>query len=241
MTIAGPGANLLTISGGNQVQVFNITSGTVTISGLTIANGRDTSGFGAGIQSTATLTVSNCTFSGNTSGSGGGIYGAATTMVSNSTFSGNTATEGGGIYNNNGGTLTVNNSTLSGNSAGEGDGIFNLDMLTLNNNIVAGNKSSDCFNCGTPSDNLIGGNPKLAPLGWYGGPTQTMLPLPGSPVIDAGLAIATDDPNRDQRGFGRPSAAGNTVDLGAVQTNYLIVVTNVGPGQWRMQAKHPQR
>ncbi len=63
------------------------------------------------------------------------------------------------------------------------------------------------------------------PLGWYGGPTQTMLPLPGSPVIGAGLASATDDPSTDQRGFGRPSANGSTVDLGAVQTNYLIVTT----------------
>jgi CSLREA domain-containing protein len=65
----------------------------------------------------------------------------------------------------------------------------------------------------------------LSTLGWYGGSTQTMIPMPGSPAIGAGMASATDDPNIDQRNFGRPSANGNTVDLGADQTNYLIVVT----------------
>jgi hypothetical protein len=40
VTITGPGANLLTISGGNAVQVFSIATGaTVSTSGLTIANG----------------------------------------------------------------------------------------------------------------------------------------------------------------------------------------------------------
>src|SRR5208283_3860348 len=39
IAITGPGANLLTISGGNAIEVLDISSGTVTISGLTIANG----------------------------------------------------------------------------------------------------------------------------------------------------------------------------------------------------------
>jgi uncharacterized repeat protein (TIGR02543 family) len=262
MTIAGPGANLLTISGANAYQIFSIISGpTVTISGLTIANGTDN---GGGIVNLGSLTVSNCTFSGNTgSGDGGGIFNDAGTLtvnnstfsgntsgagggagggifnnvgaqltVNNSTFSGNTAGYGGGIYND-AGTLTVNNSTFSGNTAlAEGGGIFNnRGTVTLSNSIVAGNTSTadpgdDCDSCGTQSsNNLIVVNPQLAPLGWYGGPTQTMLPLPGSPAIGAGKAAATDDPNMDQRGFARPSATGSTVDLGAVQTNYLIVTT----------------
>ncbi len=151
--------------------------------------------------------------------------------MTNSTFSGNAAgSDGGGIYNN-AGSLTVNNSTLSGNTASmDGGGIFNAGSgPTLNNSIVAGNTangslgSDDCDGCGTQSsNNLIGGTPQLAPLGWYGGPTQTMLPLPGSSqVIGKGTATATDSP--DQRGFARPTTG--SVDLGAVQTNYLIVIT----------------
>ena len=38
LTITGPGANQLTISGNNSSRVFYITSGAVTISALTIAN-----------------------------------------------------------------------------------------------------------------------------------------------------------------------------------------------------------
>ena len=59
--------------------------------------------------------------------------------------------------------------------------------------------------------NLVGGNPLLAPLGNYGGPTQTMALLPGSP------AIGTGDPGQagtaDQRGYTR----GGRVDIGAYQ------------------------
>ena len=54
----------------------------------------------------ATLTLNNCTISGNTAdqGSGGGIYndgygGSATLTVTNCTISGNSAWPGGGIYN----------------------------------------------------------------------------------------------------------------------------------------------
>ncbi len=259
MTISGPGANLLTVSGGNLVQVFNISSGTVTISGLTIAHGFNGNGggiynnsgtltvnsstfssnaattYGGGIFNLGTLTVSNSTFSGNTSGNGGGINNMATLTVSNSTFFGNTAIgNGGGIFNE--GLLTVSNGTLSGNTAGvDGGGIYTpAGAWTLNNSIVAGNTSTswagdDCDGCVLPSGgNLISTpsaivNPQLAPLGWYGGSTQTMLPLPGSPAIGGGAATASDKPNIDQRGFARPTSG--TVDLGAVQTNYLIVTT----------------
>ena len=38
--------------------------------------------------------------------------------------------------------------------------------------------------------NLVGvANPGLAPLGNYGGPTQTIALLPGSPAIDAGTSV----------------------------------------------------
>src|SRR5262245_38940102 len=42
LTISGPGANLLTVSGNQLYRVFRITGGTVAISGLTIANGNTT-------------------------------------------------------------------------------------------------------------------------------------------------------------------------------------------------------
>jgi hypothetical protein len=151
ITISGPGANILAVNGNATSRVFYISSGkTVNISGLTITNGHASDvDFGAGIfNDDATLTVSNCTVSGNSAGFGGGIFndgesGSATLTVNNSTISGNSAgLDGGGIWNggNSGGsaTLTVNNSTVSGNSANGGGGILNngLDAsatVTVNN------------------------------------------------------------------------------------------------------------
>ena len=49
---------------------------------------------------------------------------------------------------------------------------------------------------GTPDSPI---DPQLEPLGDYGGPTQTMRPLPSSPVINTG--DNTDAPDTDQRGF----------------------------------------
>ena len=118
LTIQGPGADSLTISGNNAVTVFTINSGTVGVSGLTIANGNSASG--GGIFNQATLTVTNSTFSGNSAGVyGGGIYNVnGTVTVVNSTFFNNSAgAYGGGILINSG-TVKVNNSTFSGNSAG---------------------------------------------------------------------------------------------------------------------------
>ena len=61
--------------------------------------------------------------------------------------------------------------------------------------------------------NFLQGDPRLCPLGYYGGPTQTMPPNCDSPVVDAG-----DDflcPLTDQRGVRRPLGAGS--DIGACE------------------------
>lgn len=292
LNIQGSSQVPLTISGGNATQVLSITSSSVNISWLTIANGN--SGEGGGIfNEIASLTLSNCTLSGNTATSGGGIFNNGVLTVINSTFSGNSATggnaNGGGIFNAGvyvdsgepGGTVTVINSTFSGNSAsgdvgggaivssgydgavtvisstiagnsatgitvgGGGGGISSGVEAAVINSIVAGNTEStpgeDCVGCGsqgslisTPT-NIV--NPMLAPLGNYGGPTQTMLPLPGSPAICAGLAanlppgVTTDErgyPNTNTTYVGY-SSNNPCVDLGAVQTNYALSFTTEPP------------
>jgi hypothetical protein len=91
------GGSLITISGGNSVGVFSVVNTGVkfTVQNLTIANGIGDSGggFGGGIINiTGTVTVINCTFSGNSAYSGGGgIENWGTLTVTNSTFSGNRA------------------------------------------------------------------------------------------------------------------------------------------------------
>ncbi|MGA2536290.1 MAG: choice-of-anchor Q domain-containing protein, partial [Terracidiphilus sp.] len=68
----------------------------------------------------------------------------------------------------------------------------------------------------------------LAPLGNYGGPTLTMIPLPGSTAICAGTLTNWNalSPSADQRGIttSDPNCA-TQVDSGAVQSNYSISVS----------------
>ncbi len=143
LDIEGPGAGSLTISGDNAIEVFDVSPGvTATIAGLTIADGKSDSN-GGGIDNAGTLTVTNCTLSGNSAPQGGGILSepGGTLTVTNSTLSGNSADYfGGGILNYEG-TLTLTNSTLSGNSAGEGGGIDNAGALWVANSTLSRNSA----------------------------------------------------------------------------------------------------
>ena len=167
--IDGPGADVLAVDANHTSRVFYISPGkTVAISGLTITNGNGNFDVGGGIWNDhATLTVSNCTLSGNFSYLGGGIFnggqfgGSATLTINNSTLSGNYTGDalggsgmGGGIANwgeFGSATLIINNSTLSGNSAnyegGIGGGIVNAAFsgsatLTINNSTLSENWAS---------------------------------------------------------------------------------------------------
>jgi hypothetical protein len=154
LTIQGPGAGQLTVSGGGWTRVFEVAKGSnVSLSNLTISQGYASAGDGGGIyiDYRGTLTVSGCILSGNTAYRGGGIfnYGGGTVTISNSTLSGNSAGdpasagEGGAIYNNgnNGGTETISGCTLSSNTAYQGGGIFNggAAPLTVSGCTVSGN------------------------------------------------------------------------------------------------------
>lgn len=237
-----PGATLTVI---NSTVSGNVTPGLgggidnygrLTVSGSTFFG--NVAGTGGGILDANAATVTNSTFSGNTARNGGPPIG------------GNTGTGGGGgIYVGSlfagAGTLTVSNSTLSGNTAetGGGGGLAFAGQGTLSvlNDVIAGNTSvplgDDCDGCGTPTslnfistpDNLL--MPALALLGSYGGQTEAMIPLPGSPVICAGSpSLVPAGLSTDQRGFPRlntsyPGYGGSSpcLDLGAVQTNYQSV------------------
>ena len=66
LTIAGPGAGELTVSGNHASRVFEVANGThVALTGLTISNGLAVGGDGGGILNSGTLTVSGSTLSGN--------------------------------------------------------------------------------------------------------------------------------------------------------------------------------
>jgi hypothetical protein len=236
--------NFLTFSGGGG-GIFNrgmLTLNQCTLSGNS-ANSGNGYGYGGGIYNydASTMTLNQCTLSGNDANSGGGgIYNVGALTLNQSTLSGNSApyypASGGGILNN--GTLTLNQCTLSGNDANSGGGgIYNSDTSTMTNTIVGGNTAGYGADIYSDTDsgvtyggaNLVqsvanGGTitgpapltnaADLAPLGNYGGPTQTMPPLPGSPAIGAG-SVAANTFFTDQRGY--PRTQNGLIDLGAVE------------------------
>ncbi len=264
VTIEGPGAGILAISGGGKSGVLYVGSGvTATINGLTITGGAGADGginngggtlnltssavvgnsggtLGAGIDNShGTATLTDCTIAGNFNAEfGGGIYNSGTLTVINSTIADNSSEYGAGIDNSD--TVTLINSTLAGNTAQQaGGGINNGNSVTLTDTIiatnavtatagtgpdVAGSFTSDGYNLvgetdgssgwiksdktGTVAQPLV---PLLAKLGDYGGPTETMALLPGSPAIKAGTAV--NGISADERGF----ALDSPPDIGAYQ------------------------
>jgi predicted outer membrane repeat protein len=155
LTIQGPGAGQLTISGygGNTfLRVFEVAPNTtVSVSGLNIINGNGYAsaqdpgyapwdGFGGGILNLGTLTLSACTIDYSYAlNQGGGIYSDGTLTVIGCTVYGNRAADGAGIATS--GTATLVNTTISNNNAsdtspgsyqpdGEGGGIANGGTLT---------------------------------------------------------------------------------------------------------------
>ena len=194
-------------------------------------------GQGGGIYNAGTLTLSETTLSGDQAAGGDG--GRGSFSVSFPTSYGLPGDGGNGfggaIYN--AGTLAINQSTLALDAAsggahgysqvsttstpgtGQGGGIYSDNTFSLLNSIIAGNKADSAVNIlgafTTTTTNLTSGDPLLAPLGNYGGPTQTMPPLPGSPAIDAADNPAAIPFGTDQRGLPRFSGVG--ADLGAVE------------------------
>ena len=177
MTIRGPGADLLIISGSNSSRVFAVESGTVIIEGLTVADGRVADGEGGGIRvgSGATLELLNCRVSDNESADendeqddrGGGIFNSGSLTLIGCTVSGNTAAaSGGGIYSD--GALGMVNSTISGNSATDVDGggilaaggsvLMTNCTITNNTAVSGGGLSSEQSGITTIGNSIIVGN-----------------------------------------------------------------------------------
>ena len=225
-----------TYGNGGAIDDYN---GSLTVTGCTFAgNVAPANGHGGAIENEGggTVHLANCIFFGNSASVGGAIDNQAGALyVSNSTISGNSA-YGGGIF--------------------EGSSAVLMQVLRMANTIVAGNfmpganAASDIFGTATGSYNLVGDgsgqlsasdhnllgtpaaplDPRLAPLGSFGGPTPTMPLLAGSPALDAGSnALAVDASGHplttDQRGLAR--VFNGTVDLGAYESQPPALVGDV--------------
>jgi len=231
-----------TNSGGGGGAIYSAATTTITNSTFTHNTAATVNGGGIYVV-TGTTTVTGSTFAYNSAGGGASIAVQTGTLnVSNSTFANNTTTGiSGGIYNY--GTVNLYNSTFSDNSGVVGTDVGNFGTFNFANNIMANTVSGSglsCYNTGTIGTNLnnliedtsptcspalMSVDPLLGPLADNGGYTQTMAPLSGSPVIDAGddtTCAAAPVNNADQRGVTRP--IGTHCDLGAVEyvTTYFV-------------------
>lgn len=211
-----------------------------TVSGNQTGGGTEAGG-GAGMVIDEAATIINSTISNNQTGNaafgyGGGIYcNGANVTVHDSTIAGNVSNggNGGGIY----GDTFLRNTIVANNTIGPGGTgpDINGSIHSEDYNLI-GNTSGASF-LGPTTHNIVNQNPKLGPLADNGGSTQTMLPLIGSPAINAGDPInlppdtfdldgdlnTTEPLPVDQRGFTR--VVNTNFDIGAAETNYSIAAT----------------
>ena len=224
----------------DQRRIRGRREGQVSISGLTIARGNAASGGGVYNQGTTQLT--DCTVSGNAaSGSGGGLFNSGTLTLTNCTITGNSAAArrrirqlrhgavvfvhaqrqlrrpGGGIDNwcrhghtrrhHRGGQQRHrrHRSDIGGNNAMDVTGTYDL----------VGTGGSGGISNGADHDIVLSSLTALglAPLGNYGGPTETIALLPGSLAIGAG--VKENGIDTDQRGEPLDSPS---PDIGAFQS-----------------------
>jgi CSLREA domain-containing protein len=220
-----------------------------------------------------------CTFSDNTSGfQGGGITfqngGGHTLTLVNCTLSGNRADGaglGGAILHSNNravpSTLNVINCTLAGNTSATMNGgsirtesvssgaittrllntilasatppnlsvLGTVTMVSLGNNL-ADDDGNDFLTQGTDKLNT---NALLAPLADYGGPTPTRALLPGSPAINMGNnCVLTNNCASDNLGFnlttdqrGLNRQVSSAVDIGAFESRGFTLAVAGGSSQ----------
>lgn len=218
-----------------------------TISQSTFAGNTATDGDGGAVDTSnlgADLLVVRSTFNGNTAGTNGGAMQAEGNVdATNTTITDNTSTNGGGGIDSVDGNVTLNYVTvvfnhdpIASDLTGEGDlssfaslvggngggvnCVFNGATIASSYNFA---EDDSCDFTGT-GDQQNTPDPMIGDLADNGGPTQTMLPQAGSPLIDqipssspcAGVVILTD-----QRGILRPQ--GTACDIGAVEVEVEVV------------------
>ncbi len=207
----------MTLTGGNGVGPVSgpggaiyLRAGNLHLENCTLAG--NTANAGGAIRAIAPVRLSRCTFAGNTAGSGAAIAAAGLTMI-HCTVSGNasTATQTESIYGF--GAVLVDASIaavppvlrhclVAGNTAVNGQGpdlsgfgtiasYFSLIGNGADSGIGNGSNGSRVGTSATPLD------ARVAPLGYYGGPTSTMPVLPDSLAVNL---AATSVSRIDQRG-----------------------------------------
>ena len=210
VTIEGPAARGVTINGGKQIRLFEMTdSGTWSFKNLHLKDGKSPDNGSAGAvlgQSGHRLVIQHSTVSGNESPSISAIY-VGQIAMSNVTVSGNVSTGPvpfSAVVAS--GNLTLVNSTIAHNV---GSGVSASQQFSLRNSLLANNTVANCSfvgqqqvyemknmstdgSCGGPNDVIVA-DPKLSALADNGGPGPTHALMAGSPAIGVGISCQPVD------------------------------------------------
>jgi Calx-beta domain/Bacterial Ig-like domain len=194
------------------------TPGVVVIRNSTIAN-NTTTGLGGGILMTdanGTLSLQDSTVSGNSADSFG-------------TSERGYPLGGGGIkrlgYS---GDISLANSVVAGNTNADSPDIGSRGLVSVNFSAVG---STAGFTV-TGANNILDADPMLGPLQDNGGPTLTMAPLSGSPLIDGGSnALVPAGISTDQRGGSFDRILGSAVDIGSFEAQPTRVTIDQAASQ----------
>jgi len=252
VTINGPGADRLSVSGNDSTRVFEIAAGQVAISGLTITDGQEVAANGGGIliDAGATLNFDHVALTNNNAsadssgnyGNGGGIENDGSLTVTESLFTNNVAsggeyaapitgpiTEGsaGGGIDSQGPSLTVTTCVFLSNQAvgpatGTGEG-----------NGGAINTSSP----GTISNSTFTGNEALGRLTNGGaistGENTTFAAPPlaiSNCTFTGNAAVGADGTNNSTALFGGEALGGAIANAGPLTVAYSTFTDNLAKG-----------
>lgn len=218
-----------------------ISASAVTLQGCNFYRNAAPDGAALSLASPGNSLLTNCTLSSNvSSGANSGIVtclDGTLRLIHCTLVENGTGADGGAVFIGTPASVTVERCIIAGNSEPSGSP---TDLRLASGTLVASGPSLIGSNATVtaqfPAGALVGTAAaplaaRLAPLGFYGGPTRSRPPRDDSPALEAAAGSAL---TLDQRGFPRP--AGGAADLGAVERGPLVTVTSTadsGPGSLR--------
>lgn len=214
--------------------LINGGKGTTTLLDDTLSgNSSNGNGGGAIANYNGILTLTNSTVADNSAtGYGGGIfnYGGKVYLYDDTIADNFSATFGGGVADYAGGVTTIANTIIAANSvarSGQAPDVYGKVSSKGYNLIARSDGSSGWVGADLTGTVALPRDAGLGSLANNGGFTNTMMPLPDSPAINAGgSALVPAGLTTDQHGQSR--FASGCVDIGAVEHSTVAITTLYG-------------
>ena len=218
LTIEGPGADAVTVrrSSGGDYEVFlaDNASRSLSISGLTISNGKGS--FAGGVSSRASLVLDGVAIVDNDRA---GVFATQTqATIRNSTIADNTSSGSGAVLSF-GAAITIENSTITGNTSEFGAAVTTEGTSTIAASTIAGNTNSGSSASGAANLRVVSGSLVV---------TSSIVadPLGTRPSCVASAPLISGGFNIDS---GTSCGFGTTSDQPSTDPDLLALADNGGP------------